>query len=188
MATPDDQAALCKSQLQTIPDLQVMLSKCRNAEEVERAVNLSVATNNPILSFNAQASQLNDMMMTGDKLFGTQPASSVLKEVSARNKDLKDKKKHLKNDIRDLTAIVERSDRDFIDEKELVPETLSSQVVHVLDDYTLIILMVSYVFVTLSSLFYYIIVNEFSINSIITGLVFTVVFSIFMVLMAMLLL
>lgn len=188
MTTPGDQAALCKSQLQTIPELQTMLSKCRNAEEVARAVHVSVAINNPDLTFHTQTSQLNDMLMTGDNLFGTNPNASVLQEVVARNKDLKDKNAALKKEIRTLTAIVERSDRDFVDEKALVPETLQHKVVHVLDDYTLVLLMVSYVFVTLSSLSYYMIVNGFSTYSIITGIVFTVVFSIFVVLMAMLLL
>jgi len=188
MTTPGDQAALCKSQLQTIPDLQTMLSKCRNAEEVARAVNVSVAINNPNLTFQTQTSQFNDMLMTGDNLFGTNPNASVLQEVAARNKDLKDKKATLQKEIRAFTAMVERSDRDFIDEKTLVPETLQNNVIHVLDDYTLVLLMVSYVFVALSSLSYYMIVNGFSTYSIITGIVGVVVISIFLILMAMLLL
>jgi hypothetical protein len=121
-------------------------------------------------------------------LFGTNPNASVLQEVAARNKDLKDKKATLQKEIRAFTAMVERSDRDFVDEKTLVPETLQNNVIHVLDDYTLVLLMVSYVFVALSSLSYYMIVNGFSTYSIITGIVGVVVISIFLILMAMLLL
>jgi len=88
-------------------------------------------------------------------MFGEFGYADVSKQVSDRNAELKRKKEAIKKDIDKKEGIIARSGRDFTDVKDTLPETLPNQTLHVLEDYTVAILLVSYLFMILSFIFYY---------------------------------
>ena len=95
----DDQAAVCKSNLQTIPSLQTSLGTCRSTEELQRANSLLADIDDTADVLISQISIYNDNILTGDNIFGTSASTSALSEVKARNSDLKTTVKDLKIDI-----------------------------------------------------------------------------------------
>lgn len=167
----NDQAATCKSQLQVIPELQQGLSACRNTEEVQRATQLLTTLGNIPGEIEGQTIQFMNLLATGDSFFGTSAATSSVQDVKNRNQELKKTLSDAQDDISKYTMIVERSERDFVDEKDTAPDTIQNSIVHVLDDYTILVLAISYVFFILLVLFYYMSSNDYSINSMIVGVV-----------------
>ena len=180
----DDQAAVCKSNLQTIPSLQTYLGTCRSTEELQRANSLLADIDDTADILISQISIYNDNILTGDNIFGTSASTSALSEVKARNSDLKTTVKDLKTDIAKYKSIIEQTDRDFVDEKDASPEKIKRNTIHVLDDYTLVVLMFSYVIMALAALFYYIWINNFSVTSIAIGITATVMITLFLMIMA----
>ena len=167
----NDQAATCKSQLQVIPELQQGLSACRNTEEVQRATQLLTTLSNVPSEVEAHTIQFMNLLATGDSFFGTSAATSSVQDVKSRNQELKKTLGEAQADISKYTMIVERSERDFVDEKDAAPDTIHDKIVHVLDDYTVLALAISYVFFILLGMLYYISSNDYSINSIIVGVI-----------------
>jgi len=184
----NDQAASCKSQLTPIPELQQGLSYCRNTEEVNRATHLLTTLGNIPSEIEAQTIQFMNLLATGDSFFGTSAATSSVQDVKSRNKELKKTLEDAQADISKYTMIVERSERDFVDEKDAAPETIHSKIVHVLDDYTILALAISYVFFILLALFYYMSSNDYSINSIIVGVVGTSALTLCLTILALIML
>ena len=98
---------------------------------------------------------IGNSLHIGDSMFGEFGYADVSKQVSDRNAELKRKKEAIKKDIDKKEGIIARSGRDFTDVKDTLPETLPNQTLHVLEDYTVAILLVSYLFMVLSFIFYY---------------------------------
>jgi hypothetical protein len=187
-STQNDQAATCKSQLQMIPELQSSLANCRNTEELQRASQLLSTVDNIPELFSAQAALFQDMLSTGDSFFGTSASTSAIEDVKSRNKELKQKLADTQASIDKYTAIVERSERDFIDEKDAAPEMIQDRFVHVLDDYTLLVLAISYAFVVLAGALSYMASNSYSITSIVVSLVAAAAISLFLTILALIIL
>ena len=187
-STQNDQAATCKSQLQMIPELQSSLANCRNTEELQRASQLLSTVDNIPELFSAQAALFQDMLSTGDSFFGTSASTSAIEDVKSRNKELKQKLADTQASIDKYTAIVERSERDFIDEKDAAPEMIQDRLVHVLDDYTLLVLAISYAFVVLAGALSYMASNSYSITSIVVSLVAAAAISLFLTILALIIL
>jgi len=184
----NDQASACKSQLQVIPQLQASLANCRNTDEVQRASQLLTTIDNIPDLFAAQTGQFNDLLLTGDSFFGTSASASTVQDVKNRNQELKQTAAETQAAIDKYTMIVERSERDFIDEREAAPETIHDKLVHVLDDYTILVLAISYVFFILVALLWYMSSNDYSINSIIIGIVGTSALSLCLTILALIML
>lgn len=115
--------------------------------------------------FTDQASQYQNLIVTGDKFFGTAAPSTVIADVARRNQDLSGQLTDLQAKILQLRQATEQNDRDFIDTREAMPEVLSSST-HVLDTYTLFLVSISYIILALSVIYYYAHLHEFSLNSI----------------------
>ena len=167
----NDQASACKSQLQVIPQLQASIAACRNTEEVQRATTLLTTIENVPGELESQTIQFMNLLMTGDSFFGASAATSSVQDVKNRNKELKQTLGEAQAAISKNTMIVERSERDFVDEKDAAPEKIHDGIAHVLDDYTILVLAISYVFFILLGLLWYMSSNDFSINSIVIGIV-----------------
>jgi len=171
-----------------IPELQSSLANCRNTEELQRASQLLSTVDNIPELFSAQAALFQDMLSTGDSFFGTSASTSAIEDVKSRNKELKQKLADTQASIDKYTAIVERSERDFIDEKDAAPEMIQDRFVHVLDDYTLLVLAISYAFVVLAGALSYMASNSYSITSIVVSLVAAAAISLFLTILALIIL
>lgn len=108
----------------------------------------------------------NDLLLTGDSLFGTVPNTTAVSDVAKRNAELTARAAQLEKEIASLQATKERADRDFLETKSDLPERQVSKVVNVIDDYTLVVFMVAYIFLTLSLAYWYISTNLYTPTSI----------------------
>ena len=92
----------------------------------------------------------------------------------------------LNNKIQELTSSTGRHSRDFIDlEKALEPNTSS---IHVLDDITLWMLLLSYILFAVSIIFWYSHIHMYSISSIVISLGGMLLISLLLVVLAIIIL
>lgn len=88
----------------------------------------------------------------------------------------------------ELIASIEQHERDFIDLRDALPEVLPSTSVHVLDDYTMWMLVLSYSLFMVSVIFYYCYINSYTMSSILTSTVGAGLVTIFLFILMILLL
>ena len=100
---------------------------------------------------------IQDALLMGDQIVGTNSNTHVVRQAQLRNKELKETKTALEVDIRKKEAIVNRTNRDFSDVKDSLPQTQSNQILHVVEDYTVAILVVAYLFAILGFITSYVI-------------------------------
>ena len=116
-----DIAAMCKS-TNKIPELQSSLNECRSPEEASRSNSFIVSTTNPKSDFDMLNANYNNLIVSGDALFGTMPNDTAIKQVKQRNLDVKKRLDDIKTNIKSKEAVIERTNSDFIDTKESQPE------------------------------------------------------------------
>ena len=92
---------------------------------------------------------IHDALLMGDQIVGQNSNKDVVRQAQLRNKELKETKEAIEVDLRKKEAIINRTNRDFSDVKDSLPETQTNQVLHVVEDYTVAILVVSYLFAIL---------------------------------------
>lgn len=98
---------------------------------------------------------ITNLLTIGDKMYN--PVSgSVTKDVIARNNELLEKKAKIDNDIEEQQAIISRLDRDFTDVRNELPEKIPNKSLHFIEDYTLVILCISYFFMIIVALHIYV--------------------------------
>jgi len=138
--------ATCRTDMKGIEKLSKGITQCMRPEEKSR--NESLMEKAQYLESDIASLRANvlDSLAVGDSMFGNYGHSDVSKQVQARNADLKAKKDELTNDINKKEAIIERSNRDFTDIKKNLPEVQPKTVLHFIEDYTLAILSISYLF------------------------------------------
>lgn len=98
--------------------------------------------------------QLEDGLAMGNSMFGQYAHTQIAEEVTDRLTQLKAQKEGLEKDIRQKEALIERSNRDFSDVKETLPETYEQKRIRFVEDYTVMFLLLSYVFMVLSAIVY----------------------------------
>jgi len=118
--------------------------------------------------FQDQATQYQQLLTTGDHIFGTTAPVAMIAEIINRNKELSTNLTDIQNKIVQLRLSTEQNDRDFIDTRSSLPDVLSSDTT-VLDNYTLLLVMLTYLILALSGVFYYAQANDYSMNSILIG-------------------
>ena len=119
----------------------------------------TIATDTMNIDADIQAlkASIQDALLMGDQIVGTNSNTQVVRQAQLRNKELKETKTALEVDIRQKEAIVNRTNRDFSDVKDSLPQTQSNQILHVVEDYTVAILVVAYLFAILGFITSYVI-------------------------------
>jgi hypothetical protein len=97
---------------------------------------------------------LNSLMM-GDSIFGEAGSNAIRNEVKERNTKLKEERDQLRTDIDKKEAIIQKNNRDFSDVKDTLPEVQPKQRLHVIEDYTVAFLTISYLFMAIAFITYY---------------------------------
>jgi len=105
-------------------------------------------------------SQVDDGLLMGDSMFGRFAHAEVAREVKSRTEELQKKKEALEQEIREKEALVQRTNRDFSDVKDTLPETLERQRIRFIEDYTLLFLSLAYVFMVVSAIIFYVVISE----------------------------
>jgi hypothetical protein len=98
--------------------------------------------------------QIEDGMAMGDSMFGQYAHAEVAQAVGTRTEELQKKKEELEEEIRQKEAIIERTNRDFTDVKDALPENEEQTRIRFIEDYTLLFLSLSYVFMVVSGVVY----------------------------------
>ena len=98
---------------------------------------------------------ITDLIAIGNSMYDP-TTGSVTADVMSRNKELSDKKINIQNEIKEQEAIINRSNRDFTDVKDQLPETLPDKSIHFMEDYTIVILCISYFFMIIVALHIYV--------------------------------
>ena len=98
---------------------------------------------------------ITDLITIGNSMYDP-TSGSVTADVRARNSELSEKKTKIENEIKEQEAIINRSNRDFTDVRDELPETLPNKSLHFIEDYTLVILCISYFFMIMVALHIYV--------------------------------
>jgi len=151
----NDAAYVCHSAANGLTDLNSKIDKCTTTTEQTR--NNSFATNTFKIKKDIEILQANvgDSLMMGDSIFGKAGHAEIIREVKERNHDLKSKKETVMKDVDHKESIINRSNRDFTDVKDSLPETQPKKVLHFMEDYTLAILLMAYLFMVISCIYMY---------------------------------
>jgi hypothetical protein len=98
---------------------------------------------------------ITDLIAIGDSLYDP-TKGSITADVMSRNNELSEKKAKIENEIKDQEAIINRSNRDFTDVRNELPETLPNKSLHFIEDYTIVVLCISYFFMIMVALHIYV--------------------------------
>jgi hypothetical protein len=165
-----DEATICKSNSTRINSINTNSVDCANSTEIERRKTFATDTGKQKDEIENLKSVYVDTIASADSIFGGASTKTFVDDINKRNAELKQRLSDLKTSIDRSKAAIERADRDFVDSKEQLPEQLPTKTAHVIDDYTLLILFISYLFFALTVLYWYVQQNGFTLNSLLTGL------------------
>jgi hypothetical protein len=99
--------------------------------------------------------KINNELTRGDTYLSVDTNSALVVEGKKRNKILHEQKTKLENEIAKKKKIIERIDRDFSDARDQVNHPQPTKKLLVLEDYTLALLCISYLFMVLTFIYYY---------------------------------
>ena len=151
--------ATCRANPNSIQTLTTGLQNCMRGEETTR--NNTLASNT--LQLRADVDSLHasvvDSLSLGDTMFGQYGSNDVTTQIRKRNEDLTLQVQSLTKEIDKNQAIVDRSNRDFIDVKRTLPEKQPKKILHFIEDYTMALLAMSYLFMLLIGIYSYSMMN-----------------------------
>jgi hypothetical protein len=101
-----------------------------------------------------------------------------------RNKELNQKKKALEADVKKKEAIINRSNRDFSDVKDSLPERLPKRTMQTVEDKTVAVVIVAYVFMIMAYIWWYASQAPVFLPGIMQGLAIAAVITLIMVMLA----
>jgi len=151
--------ATCRANPNNIQTLTTGLQNCMRNEEKERNNTLASNTLKLKSDIDSLRGNVNDSLTLGDTIFGQFGHNEVSAQLRKRNNDLTLQVKNLTKEIDKNQAIVDRSNRDFIDVKRTLPEKQPKKILHFIEDYTMALLAISYLFMVLIGIYYYSMMN-----------------------------
>jgi hypothetical protein len=128
--------ATCRALPTGIANLSTKIENCTRPEEKTRK-------------------NVGDSLSVGESMFGSYGHSDITKQIRDRNHDLKKKKEDLIQDINKKESIIERANRDFTDVKRTLPEKQPKKILHFIEDYTMALLAISYLFMLCIGIYYF---------------------------------
>jgi len=173
-------SALCRAKPNGLNDLFSTIDSCTSTTEQQRNNDLASTTFHLKQDITALQANIADSLLMGDAMFGSFGYADITRQVTARNNELKSKKEALLTDIKKKEAIVERSNRDFTDIKDSLPEPQPNKILHVLEDYTLAVLVISYLFALLAGIYAYVFFAEAKGFALLKGILVGGIFSAFL--------
>jgi len=125
---------------------------------------------------------INSLMM-GDSIFGEAGHVDIRNEVKKRNNELKEERDQLRNNIDKKEVIIQKNNRDFSDVKDTLPEVQPNKNLHVIEDYTIAFLTISYLFMIISFIYFYTMTSEEKVSSFFRSLLISSILSIILLLL-----
>ena len=109
---------------------------------------------------NMLSAEALNVLTMGNTMFGQDGPSSAVANIRTQNKALEKEKEDLRKGIDKKEAIIERSNRDFSDVRQSLPETQPKKTLHFFEDYTMFFLCISYLFMIVLIIYLYTIQSE----------------------------
>jgi hypothetical protein len=172
-------SAVCRSTPNGLNDLSSQIDKCITTTELNRNKSIGDISTNLKSDIDSLSSMVADSLSVGDSMFGKLGHSDISGQTNERNTELKMKKEKLLKKIDKNEAIIERSNRDFTDVKAQLPEKQPNKVLHFIEDYTLAILSISYIFMVLSYIYLHTIQSEVKITGFLKASGWSIVATVF---------
>lgn len=154
-------ASDCRTPPNAFQDLMNNLSKCATNDEKLRNANFGDNIIKLQQDIKDLQSMIDNSLANGDLLFGSTPHNEMIRQLQERNKELQTKRDALSNDIREKERIVERSNQDFKDVKKTVPDPQPKKVLRFVEDYTMAMFVISYVFMIVAIDYFYVYQAEY---------------------------
>lgn len=153
------QASVCHSIPNKIASLSSEINSCTTTTELNRNTNFAEQSFNINKDIETLRALVADSLIMGDSVFGKAGIGEITKQVQERHQELTQKKESLKREIDKNETIIERSNRDFIDVKDRIPDPQPKRILNVLEDYTLALLVISYLFMIMASIYVYTLIS-----------------------------
>jgi hypothetical protein len=151
----DASAQTCKAIPNKLKSLTSEISSCTSSEDAQRISSIGQQTINIQKDINHLSAVVQDSLLMGDMVYGKAGHKLIIEQVKERNRELKEKKDGLVKDIEKKEALVERSDRDFIEVKDTLPEKFSFKRLNFIEDYTIALNMIGYLFMSIAIIYVY---------------------------------
>ena len=155
------QASTCKSTPNGLNNLNSQINTCTSETEQIRNNTFAANTLKIEQDITSLRATTHNTLIMGDTMFGQSGYNDIANQVRERNNDLKKKKDGLSKDIEKGEAIITRSNRDFTDVHDTVSEPQPKKILRFIEDYTLAILIISYIFMIIAIIYIYTITSEF---------------------------
>jgi hypothetical protein len=149
----DLKASVCKSTPNGLSNLNGEIDNCTSTAEVKRNNNFAANTFKLQQDIIALSGSVMDSLSMGDTMFGQYGYNDIAKQVKGRNEELKKKKDGLMKEVEKGESIIEKTNRDFEDEYKNVPSPQPKKVLRFIEDYTIAILVISYLFMVIAAIY-----------------------------------
>lgn len=153
-------SAVCRSTPNGLRELNAKIDGCTSTTEINRNTNFAENTYRLQKDIESSTGTVQDSLVMGDTMFGQYGYQDIAKQVKDRNTELKSKKEILVRQVDKNEAIIERSNRDFSDVKDTVPEPQVKQTLRFIEDYTLAFLSLAYLFMIVAIIYLYVLTSE----------------------------
>lgn len=124
---------------------------------------------------SALDASITNSLETANLVISNNPG--MIQEVNTRNDELNARKDKLDAEINEQHAIIDRGNLYFTDVKNTMPETLKKTKLHVIEDYTLAVLMMAYLLMALAALYVYVISAPEMTTALVKGFMYLVIVS-----------
>lgn len=176
----DAASSICKSKPNGLNDLYANIQNCTSNIESQNINTFATTVNKLSTDIQNLAMIVMDSFALGDSIEGKAGFSKLLDEVKQRNTELKNKKASLTNDVEKDDAIITRFNRDFSYYKDTQPEQQGLKKVNFIEDYTTVILLLSYLFMLLAAIYAYSFVPVFAGKKLLMGSIGGIIVSVFL--------
>ena len=151
--------ATCRANPNSIQTLTTGLQNCMRGEEKTRNNTLASNTLHLRDDINSLRANITDSLSLGDTMFGQYGSADVTEQIKKRNEDLTLQVERLTKELDKNQAIVDRSNRDFVDVKRTLPEKQPKKLLHFIEDYTMALLAIAYLFMIIIGIYSYSMLN-----------------------------
>ncbi len=176
-------ASACKAVPNGLNNLNSEINTCTSSTEYNRNTNFAENTFKLQQDITSLSAATGDSLSMGDTMFGQFGYNEITKEVKKRNEDLKAKKEKLLTEVEKGEAIIERSNRDFSDVKDTLPQPQPKRVLRFIEDYTLAILSISYLFMIIAAIYIYTSMSDKKLVAFFQSLISSVLLTMFLFMM-----
>lgn len=173
-------ASVCKSTPNGLNTLNSEISNCTSTTELNRNNNFAENTFKLQQDITSLSGSVMDSLTMGDTMFGQFGYNDIAKQVKVRNEELKNKKDILITTVEKNEAIIERSNRDFSDVKDTIPEPMPKKTLHFIEDWTLAILSIAYLFMIIAIIYVYTSISDKKLVAFFQSLIGSLILTLFL--------